>query len=160
MGVAKLEAFGSQAFLLPLTYTPPHSVSDKHTRRVGKVAFLIFLLLIIVGYTRWDCVAQYLPYTKLRNPAYLIKAHHGAVASENKRCSDIGVDALKEGGNAVDAAIAATFCTGVVNMFSYAWIHLHTRMAAHDTSLFPQVWNWRGRIYDSKNPPHQCICKI
>jgi len=53
-----------------------------------------------------------------RNPAYLIQAHNGAVASENKRCSDIGVQVLKDGGNAVDAIIAATFCTGVVNMFS------------------------------------------
>ncbi|PPQ98636.1 hypothetical protein CVT24_003969 [Panaeolus cyanescens] len=53
-----------------------------------------------------------------RNPAFLIKANNGAVAAENHRCSQIGVDTLKEGGNAVDAAIAATFCTGVVNMFS------------------------------------------
>ncbi|KAF9531606.1 gamma-glutamyltranspeptidase [Crepidotus variabilis] len=53
-----------------------------------------------------------------RNPSYLIRAYNGAVASENKRCSDIGVDIMKFGGNAVDAAIAATFCTGVVNMFS------------------------------------------
>lgn len=53
-----------------------------------------------------------------RNPSYLIRVKHGAVAAENKRCSDIGVDVLKEGGNAVDAAIAATFCIGVVNMFS------------------------------------------
>jgi hypothetical protein len=53
-----------------------------------------------------------------QNPAHLIEARHGAVAAENKRCSDIGVDVLKEGGNAIDAAIAATFCTGVVNMFS------------------------------------------
>ncbi|KAH9485370.1 Glutathione hydrolase proenzyme 1 [Psilocybe cubensis] len=58
------------------------------------------------------------PSAQIRNPAYLIRADHGAVASENQRCSDIGVDVLKEGGNAVDAAIAATFCTGVVNMFS------------------------------------------
>ena len=127
MGVAKLEAFGSQAFLLPLNHTPPRSVSDNYTRRIGKVTLITFLLLVILGYTHWDCVAQYLPYTKLRNPAYLIKAHHGAVASENKRCSDIGVDALKEGGNAVDAAIATAFCTGVVNMFSYAWMRLPNR---------------------------------
>ncbi|KAG6900534.1 hypothetical protein C0993_009111, partial [Termitomyces sp. T159_Od127] len=52
------------------------------------------------------------------NPAYLIQADHGAVAAENKRCSDVGVQVLRDGGNAVDAAISATFCTGVVNMFS------------------------------------------
>lgn len=53
-----------------------------------------------------------------RNPAYLVKVRSGAVASENKLCSDIGVHVLKDGGNAVDSAIATTFCIGVVNMFS------------------------------------------
>ncbi|KAJ6625664.1 gamma-glutamyltranspeptidase [Mycena sp. CBHHK59/15] len=52
------------------------------------------------------------------NPAYLIKARHGAVATENELCSNVGVDILKAGGNAVDAAVAATFCIGTVNMFS------------------------------------------
>lgn len=55
---------------------------------------------------------------KHRNPAYLIEAKHGAVASENVRCSNIGVQVMKDGGNAVDAMVAAIFCTGVVNMFS------------------------------------------
>ena len=45
-------------------------------------------------------------------------ADHGAVAADNKGCSDIGVDVLKEGLNAVDAAISAALCLGVVNMFS------------------------------------------
>lgn len=54
----------------------------------------------------------------IKNPAYLIEAEHGAVASENQRCSIIGVQVLKDGGNAVDAAVATTLCTGVVNMFS------------------------------------------
>lgn len=56
--------------------------------------------------------------TGSRNPAYLIQVKHGAVASENERCSIIGVNVLKDGGNAVDSAISAALCTGVVNMFS------------------------------------------
>jgi len=58
------------------------------------------------------------PLPGQRHPSYLIHATHGAVASESKTCSNIGVDILKEGGNAVDASIAATLCIGVVNMFS------------------------------------------
>jgi gamma-glutamyltranspeptidase/glutathione hydrolase/leukotriene-C4 hydrolase len=53
-----------------------------------------------------------------RNPAYLIEAEHGAVASENSLCSNLGVQILKDGGNAVDSAVGTTFCIGVVNMFS------------------------------------------
>ncbi|KAI0743604.1 gamma-glutamyltranspeptidase [Daedaleopsis nitida] len=52
------------------------------------------------------------------NPAYLVRATHGAVASENEKCSDIGVNTMKAGGNAVDAAVSTTLCIGVVNMFS------------------------------------------
>ena len=52
------------------------------------------------------------------NPAYLIKASNGAVASENEMCSRMGVDIMKAGGNAVDAAVSTTLCIGVVNMFS------------------------------------------
>ncbi|XP_055331691.1 glutathione hydrolase 1 proenzyme-like [Paramacrobiotus metropolitanus] len=40
---------------------------------------------------------------------------HGAVATDVKQCSDIGLDILKDGGSAVDAAIAAAFCIQVVN---------------------------------------------
>jgi len=58
------------------------------------------------------------PTIPIRHPAYLIHAKHGAVASENESCSIIGVELLKQGGSAVDAAIAATLCIGVVNLFS------------------------------------------
>jgi hypothetical protein len=54
-----------------------------------------------------------------RKPSYLIEATTGAVASDNIICSEVGVEILKNGGNAVDSAIATTLCIGVVNMFSY-----------------------------------------
>ena len=53
-----------------------------------------------------------------KNPAYIIRATHGAVASENELCSKIGVNTMKAGGNAVDAAVSTTLCIGVVNIFS------------------------------------------
>ncbi|KAK5650465.1 hypothetical protein RI129_001494 [Pyrocoelia pectoralis] len=42
-------------------------------------------------------------------------APHGSVASDSSECSSIGTTILKNGGNAVDAAIASTFCLAVVN---------------------------------------------
>ena len=51
---------------------------------------------------------------QLVQPTY----EHGAVASEVEVCSDIGVGILKDGGNAVDAAIAAALCSGGVNLFA------------------------------------------
>ncbi|KAL9100812.1 MAG: hypothetical protein Q9163_003860 [Psora crenata] len=39
----------------------------------------------------------------------------GAVASENRICSQIGIDILNEGGNAADAIVGTVFCVGVVD---------------------------------------------
>ena len=41
-----------------------------------------------------------------------------AVATDNEKCSDIGNEILSSNGSAVDAAIAAMFCLGVINMQS------------------------------------------
>lgn len=83
----------------------------------GRSSFKLLIRLITAS-TLLATATFFLFRQQSRNPAYLIQARNGAVASENKRCSDIGVDVLKDGGNAVDTAIAATLCIGVVNMFS------------------------------------------
>lgn len=101
------------------------------------------LLLVLVRSIPLSC----LPSTGtrspaiIRNPAYLITAEHGAVATENKRCSDIGVDVLKEGGSAVDAAISAALCTGVVNMFSWVSSSLSCDKFTHCMKL-RDWWRW------------------
>jgi hypothetical protein len=39
-----------------------------------------------------------------------LKAINGAVAADNPICSQVGVDILKEGGNAIDAAVGTCIC--------------------------------------------------
>lgn len=41
----------------------------------------------------------------------------GAVASESSICSNIGIDTLKEGGNAADSLVATVLCIGVIGMY-------------------------------------------
>ncbi|BGP26144.1 hypothetical protein JCM10295v2_005087 [Rhodotorula toruloides] len=58
------------------------------------------------------------PRPGARNPSYMVSGWNGAVASEEERCSRMGVDVLRENGTAVDAAITTALCIGVVNSFS------------------------------------------
>ncbi|GMN33564.1 hypothetical protein TIFTF001_004234 [Ficus carica] len=53
--------------------------------------------------------------TSLDHRREAIVARHGAVATDDGRCSRIGVGVLREGGHAVDAAVAAALCLGVVS---------------------------------------------
>lgn len=107
-------------------YTTHITEARRRGRHVRDVILLCLLILVatVAPYgTRW-----YLSYPLRtgpqraspghRNPAYLIRAEHAAVASENNLCSNVGVQILKDGGNAVDSAVGTTFCIGVVNMFS------------------------------------------
>ncbi|KAJ1730190.1 hypothetical protein LPJ61_003146 [Coemansia biformis] len=48
----------------------------------------------------------------------LIAAKRGAVATDEPRCSAIGVAVLRDGGNAVDAAVASALCIGVLQAHS------------------------------------------
>lgn len=50
-----------------------------------------------------------------KNRREVIFGRHAAVATDDGRCSRIGVRVLREGGHAVDASVAAAFCLGVVS---------------------------------------------
>ncbi|CAD6901058.1 unnamed protein product [Tilletia controversa] len=82
------------------------------------VAIALFVLFFLVALPR--ILHGNRPAPSFRTyPAYLANGNSGAVATENGVCSQVGVDIMREkGGNAVDAAIAATLCIGTLNMFS------------------------------------------
>ncbi|XP_069353033.1 glutathione hydrolase 1 proenzyme [Eulemur rufifrons] len=70
----------------------------------------VVLVLVIVGLCLW------LPSTSRDADSHVYP--RAAVAADAKHCSEIGRDMLQEGGSAVDAAIAALLCVGLMNAHS------------------------------------------
>ena len=81
--------------------------------RFGLVLFVVFLAAAVAILVS-AVVGVY--YSNATNEPLLY--HHAAVAADAPQCSVVGVDMLRKGGTAVDAAVASVLCLGVVNLHS------------------------------------------
>ena len=69
-----------------------------------------------------------------------VHAHHGMVASESALASQVGLDVLRKGGNAVDAAVATAFALAVTlpnagNVGGGGFMMLHDAKTGKDTAI-------------------------
>lgn len=95
-------------------------VDIERRRRLRRTAIVLLLLLLGCGslvalFSHPRTVATY-GWSGTWNPDKRldITGRHGAVASDSGKCSQMGVDVLKKGGNAADAAVTVALCIGSV----------------------------------------------
>lgn len=79
--------------------------------RLRSVAKPLALLLSVLPYGKAS------PTPPCSTPPGVHIPKQGAVASQSTICSDIGIQLLKDGGNAVDALVGTVFCVGVIGMY-------------------------------------------
>lgn len=121
---------------------------------VIRIVFLCMLLMLMgasYGFGRWgwgipftnynwdtSCCSYADPVMALKGSCALEDLENAAVATDHELCSEVGNSILLDGGNAVDAAVAAALCLGVANPSSSglgggAFILIHSDQANHES---------------------------
>lgn len=109
---------------------------------MGQLQFLAALLTVFpqIGYSK-PVESHYPPLTKPIQTRQFSN-NLGAVACESEICSTIGVNILREGGNAADAMVATVLCVGTVGKRMMPVETAKTNFRRHVS-----FWYWRRRLY-------------
>lgn len=72
---------------------------------------------MFTGHLNYGVVTNLSKYNhEIRIPnGEVVESDQAVVAADDARCSEIGVSVLRQGGHAVDSAVATALCLGVVN---------------------------------------------
>ncbi|MBV9971092.1 MAG: gamma-glutamyltransferase [Xanthobacteraceae bacterium] len=97
----------------PLAAIPARGRSARAGRVARGVAFLTGLTILILAATPLAAQNRFILESSGMAAAQVATAPHAMVVSQEKRATEIGLDVLARGGNAVDAAVAVGFALAV-----------------------------------------------
>ena len=114
-------SFSESTFLLENARRNEEILSQGTCLRSVKARVLIvvlFVVLAVLSITAGIVLGVFLTKDEAKSQPNVRTFSKAAVAAGSEVCSTVGVDILKKGGSAVDAAVASSFCEGVVNLQS------------------------------------------
>ncbi|KAI8970606.1 gamma-glutamyltransferase [Pilobolus umbonatus] len=88
-------------------------------RQTKKWIYYLLILIALIGTSLFTLFfLKESPESPVNYQKQLVKGSKAAVAVEAETCSDIGLEIIHKGGNAVDSAIASALCIGVMHNFA------------------------------------------
>ncbi|MFN2493768.1 MAG: gamma-glutamyltransferase [Pyrinomonadaceae bacterium] len=90
-------------------------MKNKSLKAVTRAFFIAWLMVSVLALPYSNSLQDIGPWRALAASRQPVRATHGIVASTNELASRVGVDVMKRGGNAVDAAIAVALALAVTH---------------------------------------------